>query len=104
MASPSPVPPYLRVVEASTWLKDWNSRSIRSGGMPMPVSRTAKCSDETIRDSWLPWRHAHVVTVTLTTTSPVLGELDRVAQQVDQDLPQPRDVADDGRRDVGGDI
>ena len=32
MASPSPVPPYLRVVEASTWLKAWNSRSSRSGG------------------------------------------------------------------------
>ena len=30
------------------------------------------------------------------------GELDRVAQQVDQDLSQPRDVADDGRRYVGG--
>ena len=41
IASPSPVPPYRRVVEASTWLNDWNSRSIRSGGMPMPVSRTA---------------------------------------------------------------
>ena len=26
MASPSPVPPYRRVVDASTWLKDWNSR------------------------------------------------------------------------------
>ena len=29
---------------------------------------------------------------------PALGELDRVVQQVDQDLPQPRDVADDGAR------
>jgi hypothetical protein len=44
MARPSPVPPYRRVVEASTWLKDWKSRSSRSVGMPMPVSRTEKVS------------------------------------------------------------
>jgi hypothetical protein len=40
IASPRPVPPYLRVVEESTWLKALNSRSILSGGMPMPVSWT----------------------------------------------------------------
>jgi hypothetical protein len=34
----------LRVVEASTWLNDLNSRSMRSGGMPMPVSFTEKWS------------------------------------------------------------
>ena len=38
MASPSPVPPYLRVVLASTWTKDWNRAVCRSGAMPMPVS------------------------------------------------------------------
>ena len=27
MARPRPVPPYLRVVEASAWVKAWNSRS-----------------------------------------------------------------------------
>ena len=42
IASPSPVPPYRRVVEASTWENERNRRSIRSAGMPMPVSRTEK--------------------------------------------------------------
>jgi len=42
MASPSPVLPYRRVVEGSTWLNDSNNRSIRSSGMPIPVSRTTK--------------------------------------------------------------
>jgi hypothetical protein len=41
MARPSPVPPYRRVVEVSTWLKTLNKRSNRSAGIPMPVSRTA---------------------------------------------------------------
>ena len=40
MARPSPVPPYLRVVDASTCMKAWNSELTRSGGMPMPVSVT----------------------------------------------------------------
>ena len=44
IARPSPVPPYLRLVEVSTWLKDWNRRCSRSAGMPIPVSRTAQCS------------------------------------------------------------
>ena len=44
MARPRPVPQKRRVVDASTWLKDLNSRSIRSAGMPMPVSRTANVS------------------------------------------------------------
>ena len=42
IASPSPVPPYSRVVDASAWLKAWNSRVWASGSMPMPVSRTSK--------------------------------------------------------------
>ena len=44
MTSPSPVPPYLRVVEASAWLNDWNNRPHCSGDMPMPESRTLMCS------------------------------------------------------------
>ncbi len=40
MARPRPVPPYLRVVEESTWLNALKSRSIASCGMPMPVSWT----------------------------------------------------------------
>ncbi len=40
MASPSPVPPYLRVVEASACSNAWNRRSICVSVMPMPVSLT----------------------------------------------------------------
>ena len=39
IASPRPVPPNRRAIDASAWLNDWKSRPIRSGGMPMPVSR-----------------------------------------------------------------
>ena len=39
MVRPRPVPPYLRVVEASAWLKALNRRPRCSGVMPMPVSR-----------------------------------------------------------------
>ena len=41
---PRPVPPYLRVVEPSPWVKGEKSAWSRSGGMPMPVSRTSKRS------------------------------------------------------------
>ena len=41
IASPSPVPPYLRVVEASAWVNASNSFPICSGVMPMPVSEIA---------------------------------------------------------------
>jgi len=42
IVSPSPVPPYFRVVEASTWVKASNSCSLRLAGMPIPVSVTSK--------------------------------------------------------------
>ena len=38
--SPSPVPPYFRVVELSAWLNGWNKRAVCSGVMPIPLSRT----------------------------------------------------------------
>ena len=41
MANPRPVPPKVRVVEASAWEKVWNSFSICSGVIPMPESVTA---------------------------------------------------------------
>ena len=40
MARPRPVPPYLRVVEASACENSWNSRPICSCVMPIPVSVT----------------------------------------------------------------
>ena len=42
IASPSPVPPYLRVVEASAWTKGENNAATWSGRIPIPVSVTAK--------------------------------------------------------------
>ena len=42
MDSPSPAPPYLRVVEVSAWVNDWNSRFSWSSAMPMPESSTVK--------------------------------------------------------------
>jgi len=42
IANPRPVPPCRRVVEPSSWWKGANSWASSSGGMPMPVSATAK--------------------------------------------------------------
>jgi hypothetical protein len=42
IASPSPVPPNCRIVDASAWVNSWNSRPICSSVMPIPVSETAK--------------------------------------------------------------
>ena len=42
MASPSPVPPYFRVVEVSAWVKAWNKRLRCCSSMPIPVSVTDK--------------------------------------------------------------
>jgi hypothetical protein len=38
---PSPVPPYLRVVEASACTNGWKSRAFCSGVIPMPSSSNA---------------------------------------------------------------
>ena len=76
--SPRPVPPYLRCVLPSAWRNASKiDRLLVLGGMPMPVSRTAKR-----HGSPLPGRHAkrHL---------PALGELERVREQVLQDLPEP---------------
>ena len=91
MASPRPVPPYRREIDASAWLNDWKSRSIRSAGMPMPVSRTSIASAQRSGpDPFVSGRPE-----TLSSTSPLLGELDRVRQQVEHDLPEAAQVADD---------
>jgi hypothetical protein len=44
MVRPSPVPPYLRVVELSAWLKASNSLAICSCVRPIPVSLTENIS------------------------------------------------------------
>ena len=78
IARPSPVPPYLRVVEASACVKSWNSRSICSAVMPMPVSLTRKCIQSPAVDA---------ARATSSQIVAVLGELAGVAEQVEQDLP-----------------
>ncbi len=51
MANPRPVPPNLRVVEASTWLNLLKSKPIFSAGMPMPVSRIENFNSTSLSDS-----------------------------------------------------
>ena len=48
IARPSPVPPYLRVVEASAWLKLRKVLASCSGVMPIPESWTQKCSSTSL--------------------------------------------------------
>ena len=93
IARPSPVPPYLRVVDVSAWEKALKSFCCLSGGMPMPVSLTAKCRQTScsVRDSHLDPEH-HL---------PRFGELDGVADQVDDDLAQAVGVAHQGIGHVG---
>ena len=95
IARPRPVPPYRREIEASAWLNDWNSRAIRSGGMPMPgvadiddegpsVAARARGRQAVARDGQFDLAR--------------FGELDGVGQQVDDDLPEAALVADDRAR------
>ena len=42
MVNPKPVPPYLRIVEPSTWEKGSNMSAWASGTTPIPVSLTSK--------------------------------------------------------------
>ncbi len=92
---PSPVPPNRRVVEPSACSNGWKIVSSFSAGMPIPVSATAK------------WRTTPSTAGVLERNGDddfaPLGELDRVADQVDQDLAQPAGVADQGVGHVGGD-
>ncbi len=92
MARPSPVPPYLRVVDESAWENDWNRRPIASCERPMPVSRTANVSSTRSSASGLRRdRDDHFA---------CFGELHRVRKQVEDHLPQPRDVARNRRGHV----
>ena len=74
---PRPVPPYLRVVDPSACAKASKMTAACPSGCPMPVSRTWKCE---LEPSSTPRASQ---TSTRTNTSPLLGELDRVAHQVD---------------------
>ncbi len=82
MASPSPVPPKRCAVEASAWVNSSNSFACCSAVMPMPVSETAKL-DAVAAIAHLARRKLDLA---------LLGELAGIAQQVEQDLPQPHGV------------
>ena len=90
-ARPRPVPPYLRVVDESTWLNSSNRRWTRSAGMPMPVSRTATWSWSRLVAGLCGEHHFAD-----------LGELHRVAEQVHQHLAEAGDVAAQAARARAG--
>jgi len=84
MARPRPVRPYLRVVEASTCENDWKSLLWASGGMP----------DAGILDGKLQLVGfvIHWVGVQTEDDFAFSSKLQRIADQVDQDLAQARDI------------
>ena len=86
MTRPMPVP-WIAVRSRPSRLKGWNSSSICSGVMPMPVSVTAI---STHVGPGQPAGDVHPAAVDVV--------LDGVAQQVGEDLLDPRRVADDRRR------
>ena len=81
IASPRPVPPYLRVVEASAWENSWNSLPICSSVIPMPVS-VDRDRDPVAAIKPLLGRAAM-------RDGALLGELVGIAHQVEQRLSKP---------------
>ena len=106
MASPRPVPPYLRAVPASAC---WNaSKMIRcfSGGMPMPVSLTENSTtDGRLAQSRVVRSPAAGRNADVQPHAAAVGELEGVRQQVLQHLQQAlgvgRDRAPQARVEVG---
>ncbi len=89
MARPRPVPPYLRVVLLSAWLNFWNSRLLASSRQADAGVAHRKVQQGAVLARLGNHAQHHLAG---------FGEFHRVAQQVEQDLAQPRHVAvDDGR-------
>jgi hypothetical protein len=82
MARPRPVPPKRCAVVASAWLNSSNSFACCSGVMPMPVSETANST------KLLPLLTLRAASL----TSPALGELAGIAEEIELYLPQPHGV------------
>ena len=61
------------------------------GGIPIPVSATLKC-----KTAWS--GRVRLRSSTRTTTSPLLGKLDGISHQIDEDLSQPAGISDQMRR------
>ncbi len=94
---PRPLPPKRRVMELSACSNGVNIAFSFSDGMPMPESRTAKCRQTSSSVRSMSSTCAHHLAL--------FRELDRVADQVGEDLAQPAGVADDqGVRDGGTDV
>ena len=84
------MPPYLRVVDESACENDWNSRRHAFGrDADAGVAHRERQLDV--------GRRRAASRVTVSTTSPRSVNFTALRQQVEQDLPQPRDVADDRR-------
>ena len=80
IARPRPVPPRSRFAAESTWVKRWKRCRFAASGMPTPVSRTATRSRPP----------SAAIEAEARLDAARLGELDRVADEVDQHLPEPR--------------
>ena len=81
MASPSPVPPYLRVVDASAWTNSWNSLPI--------CSRRHADAGVGDRDRHPFAARPRVARFDANRDRAVLGELAGVAREIEQRLPDP---------------
>jgi hypothetical protein len=81
---PRPVPPCLRVVDMSPCVKGWNRRSACSRVMPMPVSLHRKAELAPLA--------RRLQRLDPQPDLPVLGELDRIADQVGEDLPEAQGI------------
>ena len=86
MASPRPVPSWRRVEEPSTCANFSNTFCSFSAGMPMPVSSTRTLSWTDAVDGLAADIDQHMA---------LLGELDGIAEQVGDDLPEAAGIADD---------
>ena len=93
MASPSPVPPNLRVVEASACWNAWKSRELRGSDPHAGVDHRAL-------ELGLGGVAGEEANGDLDRAG--FGELDRIAHQVDQDLPEARRIGLDGLRNGPG--
>ena len=93
MASPSPVPPYLRVVELSAWVNSWKSLpicSVRHADAGILHGRSSRQS-----------RPVRLAQTARSVTVPSLGELAGVAQEIEHDLAEAHGVGSASCRDPG---
>ena len=92
IARPSPVPPNWRVVVVSSWRKGFENRLERLGRNADPRVRDGDRDHPPLDAILRPDVDGH---------RPVCGELDRVRQQVEHDLPQPPGICHQRRLDAG---